>query len=176
LRSTPPTRGFTLVEALIVVALIGIVALATIPMLRSQEPIQLEAAAVDVGNALRFAAGVAQGGYVLVDASAPGRLRVHTSDPSGAILGAVNDPLKKTPLDIDIAAAPWSSQVGMTARFYQGGVAYQRLLLGPGGTLQVFDGAINRGPLQAGSGVVLTLGTLSATVAIDEATGRVVIP
>jgi type II secretory pathway pseudopilin PulG len=163
---------------LIVIALIGIVAMVAVPALRSQAPTKLDAASAEVGNALRFALGEAQrtGGYLLVDASAPGHLRVHASDASGAILSAVKDPLTKAALDIDTSAPPWSAQIALTAKFFNGGTAYNQLLIGPDGQLQAFDGGINRGPLQSGSGVLLTSDTLSATVAISETTGRVSIP
>jgi type II secretory pathway pseudopilin PulG len=165
------------VEALIVIALIGIAAMVAIPMLRSQEPTRLDAAATEVGNALRFALGEARrtGSYLLVDASTPGHLRVHASNASGAILGAVNDPLTKSPLDIGASAPLGSSSIAMTGSFFSGGVAYTQLLVGPAGQLRAFEGGIDRGPLQSGSGVVLTSGTLSAAVAISEATGRVAI-
>jgi type II secretory pathway pseudopilin PulG len=165
------------VEALTVIALIGIVAVVTMPMLRSQEPTRLDAAATEVGNVLRFALGEARrtGGYLLVDASTPGHLRVHASNASGAILGAVNDPLTKSPLDIGASAPLGSSSIAMTGSFFSGGVAYTQLLVGPAGQLRAFEGGIDRGALQSGSGVVLTSGTLSAAVAISEATGRVAI-
>jgi type II secretory pathway pseudopilin PulG len=165
------------VEALIVIALIGIAAMVAIPMLRSQQPTRLDAAATEVGNALRFALGEAQrtGGYLLVDASTPGHLRVHASNASGAMLGALNDPLTKSPLDIGASAPLWSSAIAMSGSFFSGGVAYTQLLVGPVGQLRAFEGGVDRGPLQAGSGVVLTSGTLSAAVAISEATGRVAI-
>jgi prepilin-type N-terminal cleavage/methylation domain-containing protein len=174
----PATRGFTLVEALIVVTLIGIVAVATVPVLRSDAPARLDAAAAEVGYLLRFALSEANrtGAYLLVDASTPGHLRVHTSNGSGAILGTLNDPLKKAALDIDTSAPPWSAHVALTAKFMQGGTAYNQLLVGPSALLQVLDAGVNRGPLQSGSGVVLTSGPLSATVAINETFGRVTIP
>ena len=95
---------------MIVIALIGIVAVATIPVLWSQAPTRLDGAATEVGNALRFALSEAKrsGGYLLVDASTPGHLRVHASNASGAILDAVNDPLTKAALHIDTSAPPWS--------------------------------------------------------------------
>jgi type II secretory pathway pseudopilin PulG len=166
------------VEVLIVIALIGIAAMVAIPMLRSQEPARLDAAATEVGNALRFALGEARrtGGYLLVDASTPGQLRVHASNASGAMLGALNDPLTKSPLDVGASAPLWSSSIAMTGSFFSGGVAYPQLLVGPAGQLRAFDGGIDRGPLQSGSGVVLSSGTLSVAVAINEATGWVAIP
>jgi prepilin-type N-terminal cleavage/methylation domain-containing protein len=178
LRSAPVTRGFTLVEALTVVALIGIVAVATVPVLRSDAPARLDAASAEVGYLLRFALSEANrtGAYLLVDASTPGHLRVHASDASGAILGTLNDPLKKAALDIDTSAPPWSARIALTARFRHGGTHYNQLLVGPSALLQAFEGGVYRGPLQSGSGVELTSGPLSATVAINETFGRVTIP
>jgi type II secretory pathway pseudopilin PulG len=163
---------------LIVIALIGIVAVVTVPMLRAQDPVRLDAAATEVGNALRFALREAQrsGGYLLVDVSTPGQLRLHASNASGAMLGAVNDPLTKSALDIGTPALLGSNSIAMSGTFFSGGVAYTQLLVGPAGQLRAFEAGIDRGPLQPGSGVVLTSGMLSATVAISEATGRVAIP
>jgi hypothetical protein len=79
-------------------------------------------------------------------------------------------------LDIDTSAFPWSDQIALTPLFFNGGTAYRQLLVAPDGELQVFDGGINRGPLEPGSGLLLASGTLNATVAINEATGRVTIP
>ena len=174
----PSTRGFTLVEALIVVVLVGIVALATIPVLRSQDPARLDAAAAEVGNVLRFAISEANrsGGYLLVDASNPGHLRVLNSNAAGAMLAPVRDPLTRNALELDASTRPWAGQVSLVARFYQGGTPYSQLLISPGPQLQVIDAGVNRGPLQSGSGVMVTLGSLSALVTIAESTGRVGIP
>ena len=65
----------------------------------------------------------------------------------------------------------------MAAKFFLGGTAYTRLLIvGPGTQLLVFDGLSTLGPLEAGSGVVLTLGPQSVTVALNEITGLVTLP
>jgi prepilin-type N-terminal cleavage/methylation domain-containing protein len=171
--------GFTLAELLVVVAIIGIVGVIAIPLLSFQDSKKLDVAAEEVGNALRFAIeGGRSGAYILVDAkTAPGRLKVVTSDATGAVLSAVNDPLTKRALDIDIAGGALSGPVGTTPRFMQGGTAYSQLLIGPAGQLQVFDGpSTNMGVLQAGSGIVLSLGTASVTVTINESTGLVAIP
>ena len=178
MKSRSANAGFTLVELLIVIALLGVVAMVAVPVLRSQSPAKVDAAATEVGNALRFAVNEAQrsGNYLLVDASSPGHLRLHAADASGAILAAANDPLKKTAFDIDTSAAPWADEVTLTAQFLHGGTAYQQLLIGPSGQLQVFDAGTMRGPLESGSFLMVASGTLSATVGIDEKTGRVTIP
>src|SRR5919198_1487945 len=107
-------QGFTLVESLVVIALVGILALAMIPVFSSQHPARLGAAAF--------------------------------------------------------------GQVDMAPRFFKGGTPYTQLLIGPGPQLQAFEGGINRGALEAGSGVVLTLGLQTTTVSLNEATGKVTIP
>ena len=177
-------EGFTLAELLVVVAIIAIVAAVTIPLLSFQDSKKLDVAAEEVGNALRFAVNEARRteSYILVDAKTfPGRLRVVTSDPTGADLGPVNDPLTKRALDIDIEGGAISGPVSMTPKFIGGVTPYQQLLIGPkcctAGQLQVFDGAsVNMGPLQSGSGIELSLGGLPVTVTISETTGFVAIP
>ena len=172
-------QGFTLAEILTVVAVIGSIAVVAVPLLSFMDSKRLDVAAEEVGNALRFAIGEAgrTGSYVLADAqTTPGHLKVVRSNASGADLGAVSDPLTKRALDIDVSASAFSAQVAMQPRFLQGGTAYAQLLIGPGTQLRVLDGAIDRGPLQAGSGIVLSLDSASVTVAIDEATGRVTLP
>jgi len=179
MKSRHASRGFTLLETLVVALLIGILALAAVPLLSSQNPTKLDMAAAEVGNALRFAISEAgrSGGCVYVDGSAPGHLRVYSS-ASCATSGsaAVSDPLTKRALDLDTSGpAFFSGQVSMAPRFFLGGTAYTRLLIGPG-TLLVLDGVSTLGALQAGSGIVLTLGQQSVTVALNETTGRVTLP
>jgi len=172
-------RGFTLAEILIVVAVIGSIAAVVVPLLSFIDSKRLEVAAEEVGNALRFAISEAgrTGGYVMADAqSNPGHLRIVRSNASGADLGTVSDPLTKRAFDIDVASAAFSAPVAMAPRFLQGGTAYAQLLIGPTTQLRAFDWAVDRGPLQAGSGIVLSLDSASVTVSIDEATGRVTLP
>ena len=178
MKSRHASRGFTLLETLVVALLIGILALAAVPLLSSQNPTKLDMAAAEVGNALRFAISEAgrSGGCVYVDGSAPGHLRVYSSAGCAISgLGVVNDPLTKRALDLDTSGPAFSGQVSMAAKFFLGGTAYTRLLIGPG-TLMVFDGVSTLGALQAGSGIVLTLGQQSVTVALNETTGRVTLP
>src|SRR6266571_3425926 len=148
MKSAQSSRGFTLLETLLVVVLIGIVALAAVPLLSSQNPTKLDVAAAEVGNALRFALGEVErlgGGCVWVDVS--------TSGPA------------------------FSGQVSMAAKFFQGGTAYAKLMINPGMLMQVYnDSFLLLGPLQPGSGVVLTLGPQSVTVALNEITGLVTLP
>lgn len=136
-------------------------------------------AAEEVRNALRFAiAGGRSGNYVLVDAkTSPGRIKIFTSDATGAPSVTASDPLTKRAFDMDITGGAFSAAVGITPRFMQSGIAYPQLLIGPAGQLQVFDGpSVNKGALQAGSKFVLSLGSPSITVSINEITGFVTVP
>ena len=177
MRPARSTRGFTLVEVLVVIALLGIVAVAAIPVLRTPAPAKLDAAATEVGNVLRFVVSETSrsGTYLFVDASTDGRLRVLNSNASGAMLGDAADPLTKATLQVDTSAPPWSGDVTMSASFLQGGNAYKQLLVGPGAQLVVFDGGVSRGALQSGSGITVSLAGASATVAV-ETTGRITFP
>ncbi len=195
MKSGRSSRGFTLLETLVAVVLIGIVALAAVPLLSSQNPTKLDVAAAEVGNALRFAFGEVErigGGCVWVDGSiVPGHLRVYSSatcasNSSGWVV--VSDPLTKRALDVDTSGPAFSGQISIAPKFFYGGTAYTQLLItgagvvGPGtGTqLYVYDSSTSpstpKGPLQANSGVVLTLGPQTATVALNETTGLVTLP
>jgi prepilin-type N-terminal cleavage/methylation domain-containing protein len=173
-------EGFSLTEILIVISIIAILAVVAIPLLGSQDSKKLDAAAEEVGNALRVALNEATrtGAYVLVDAkTTAGHLKVIKSNATGAVLGTVSDPLTKRAIDIVTAEAPSSAPVTMTARFMQTGVPYLQLLISPTLQLQVFDGpATNKGALEAGSGIVLAVGARTVTVTINETTGFVTLP
>ena len=177
MRPARSIRGFTLAEVLVVIALLGIVAVAAIPILRTPAPAKLDAAATEVGNVLRFVVSETSrsGTYLFVDASTDGRLRVLNSNASGALLGNATDPLTKAALQVDTSAPPWSGDVTMSASFLQGGNAYKQLLVGPGAQLVVYDGGVSRGALQPASGITVSLGAASATVTL-ETTGRVALP
>ncbi len=177
-------RGFTLAELLVVVVVVGIIAAAVVPMLSSTEPQRLAVAAEETANVLRFALSEANrtGGYVLVDGkTASGHLSLYYSNASGDIppvagTAAVNDPLTKRVLDLDVGANPFSAGVTLTPRFMAGGTARPRLLIGPGlSQMRGWDSA-SEGPLQANSGIQLSLGGRVATVAISETTGLVTLP
>ncbi len=186
MKSGRSSRGFTLLETLVVALLIGTVALAAVPLLSSQNPTKLDVAAAEVGNALRFAFSEVEriGGCVWVDGSVSGHLQVYSSAGCASSgWGVVSDPLTKRALDLDTSGPAFSGQVSMVPKFFWGGTAYTQLLIvGPGGvgpgtgTLYVYQGSTYKGPLEAGSGVVLTLGPQTTTVALNETTGLVTLP
>ncbi len=177
--------GFTLAEVLITVSILGIVAIVAIPLLSPNEPQRLAVAAEESANLLRFALSEAgrTGRYVQVDGkTTPGHLKLYYSNanagrPPAAGTSVINDPLTKRATDLDVTGNAFSSGVALTPKFMAGGITYEQLLIGPGSPqLQVFDGSSNKGALQTGSGILLTYGTRSVTVSINEVTGRVTLP
>ena len=176
-------RGFTLAELLIAVAFLAILAATLIPNMNSGDADRLDVAAAEVRNALRFARSEAmrRGQTVLVDAeSSPGHIKV--SDTSCTSIGTpvvVKDPRTKLSFDVDVSGGPFSGGVGVTPRFMAGGTAYGGVIFGTTGAAvdacQV-TGMNSKGTPEAGSGVVLSLGTRQVALALDAATGRVTGP
>lgn len=172
--------GFTLGEMLVAVVILAVVATVAVPLLSSNDPQKLRVAAEETANTLRFALSEAKrtGGYVLVDGkSAAGQLRLYNSNSSANLSSAIADPLTKRAAILNVKDNAFSQGVTLTPRFMQSGNAYSQLLIGPGlSQLQVFDGALNKGLLQANSGVLLSYGSQSVTVNINEVTGLVTLP
>ena len=178
--------GFTLGEMLVTVAILGIIASAVVPLLSSGDPQKLAVAAEETANTLRFALSEAKrtGGYVLVDGkTTSGHLKLYRSDatanvPPAAGTSAINDPLTKRTLDLDVNRSAFSQGVTLIPQFRAGGQARLQLLIGPGlSQMQGFDGTSNgQGALQANSGVVLTLGSQSVVVGLNQLTGLVTLP
>lgn len=180
------TSGFTLVEMLITISILGILAVTAIPMLSSNDPQKLNVAAAETANILRLALTEAKrtGGYVLVDGkSVSGRLRLYysTNDakmPPSVGTSAILDPMTKLAIDLNVNANAFSQGVTLTPLFRAGGQANKQLLIGPGLTqMQGFDGVGNdQGTLEANSGVQLSYGGQSVMVNIHHTTGLVTLP
>lgn len=173
--------GFTLAEMLVSTAILGIIAAAVIPMLSSNALQKFSVAAEETANTLRIALSEARrtGGYVLVDGeTASGHLRLYHANSSGSPVDAINDPLTKRTIDLDVFNSAFSQGVTLTPQFIGGGSPYMQLLIGPGITqLQVYSGAsTNHGVLQSGSGVLLNYGVQSVIIGINEVTGLVTLP
>lgn len=179
-------NGFTLVEMLLTVTILGVIAAMVIPMLSSSDPQKLSVAAEETANTLRFALSEAKrtGGYVLVDGkTTPGHLLLYYSTssanlPPTADVSAINDPLTKRTLDLNPASNPFSQGATLTPQFRAGGNAQTQLLIGPGlSQMQGFNGVgANLGILQANSGVLLSLGTQSTLISLNPVTGLVTLP
>lgn len=179
-RSCRTARGFTLVELLIVVAILAILAATMIPNMNSNDADRLEVATAEVRNALRFARSEAmrRGQSVLFDAeSSPGHLKLSgISCTSMGTPKVVNDPRTKLSFDVNVSGGPFSGGVSVTPRFMVGGTAYGGVIFGAGGNAadacQV-TGMNSKGAPEAGSGVMLSLGARQVVLALDTASGRV---
>ncbi len=174
-------RGYALVEILFTLVVIALVAAVAAPRFSTADSKKVDAAAEEVANAMRFALAEANrtGGYILIDGSTSGHLKIYTANSSGNTQGAVTDPLTKRALDLNINGSAFSSGVTVTPKFMAGGSARNQLLIGPVNQPNRFnaysDGGFE-GVLQSGSGVVLTLGSQSSTVLFNEVTGLVTLP
>ena len=185
-RRSPALRGFTLVEMLIVVALLAIVGRIMAPALSDSDERRLDAAAVEVREALRFARAEAlrRAKKTLVDAeSAPGRVKVFWLSGSGCnVFGgpsAATDPRTKSAFNVAVSSGAFSDGVTVTPRFMGGGSAWGGVVFdadGAAGDACQVSGMVSKGALEAGSGVMLSLGARSVSVNLDAATGRVTGP
>jgi prepilin-type N-terminal cleavage/methylation domain-containing protein len=176
--------GFTLVEMLVVVVILGVVAKVTIPLLSSNDPQKLSVAAEETVNTLRFAFSEVKrtNGYVLVDGlTTAGRLKLYYSDINANLGTAINDPLTKRASDLNVTSSVFSQGVTLTPQFRGGGQVRALLLIDPTLTQMKAPVSIGGGvggglALQANTGVLLTLGSQSILVSINEKTGLVALP
>lgn len=185
-RGPAANGGFTLAEMLIVIGIIAVVMATAVPLLSTNEPQKLALVAENVTSALRLAIGEARrtGKYVLVDGlTEAGKFSLYISTSSAQLPNAtgtspINDPLTKRALIVDPGLNSLSRGVVLTPQFNGAGQPRRQLLIGPGASqLIAFDGEGNSfGALQAGSGVLLTLGDQSLMVSIDPVSGLVTRP
>ena len=123
-------RGITLLELLLVVAILGIVVLIAMPAVRPYNERQLDAVAQEVAAAIRFArdetlrTGTSYGVNINVNSQ---RLRIYRLDTSGSpptLIYDVRNPLDKKLYDLQFATDPLLSGVNVTAlSFYYRGNA-----------------------------------------------------
>lgn len=176
-------RGVTLAEMLITVAFVATLSAVAIPSFNTADADRLEVAAAEVRNALRFARSEAmrRGKNVLFDAeSSPGQVKILvTSCTSLGAPSEVTDPRTKLAFGTNVSNGPFSAGVALTPNFLAGGTAYGGVVFNsagvPADVCQV-TGMNSKGTLQAGSGVLLTLGSRQTTVALDATSGRVTGP
>ena len=173
--------GFTLVEMLVTITILGTVANAVVPLLSSNDPQKLSVAAEETANTLRFALSEAKrtGGYVLVDGkNTSGHIKLYYSTNNANLTTSITDPLTKRTADLNVANSAFSNGVTLAPQFRAGGSSRPQLLIGPGlSQMQGFDGVTSpEGTLQANSGVLLALGSQSVLVSVNQATGLVTLP
>ena len=177
--SAAHARGYTLAELVVVALILAVLAAAAVPLMTAPNESKLDAAAAEVGNALRFAVAESRrtGRHVLVDAETrPGHVLLLTSDAAAARGADVVDPLTKRAMDIDVAASAFSAGVSVNPKFLGTSGAFGQLLIAPTPAFSASQSSIVIGPLQPGSGIDLMLGARTVTVAFDSVTGRVTTP
>jgi prepilin-type N-terminal cleavage/methylation domain-containing protein len=170
--------GFTLLEILIVITILGTVAAAAVPMISSPDPQRLDLAAEEVASALRFARNEAMrtGQDLGVNSStAQGRVRVFRYDlsqPSPVEDYSVYHPIDKKLYDITFASAPFTAGVTITkADFKSGSIPYGSVLFNKYGSPFLVSG--NTVETYTSGSIELSQGDRKKTVAIEPETGRV---
>ena len=111
----PRSQGITLLETLMVVSILGVVAVVAVPGFRSAEPRQLELAAKEFAEAIRFARSEAvrlgePRGFRLQ--SSTKRIQVFRADTSTAPWTPVYDiyhPVSRKPFDIELDKHPFAA-------------------------------------------------------------------
>ena len=172
--------GTTLIELVMVIAILAIIAAVVVPSLSYSDASKLAVAAEQVGNALRFARSEAMrtGQNVLVDAeSFPGRVvLVQRGCTAVGTPPAVINPLTQRPFDVAVTEAAQSNGVQLAPRFLVAGTPWTGLVFdSTGAATQACSVAaqIARGTPEPGSGVELSYAGQTQTIAIDPPTGRV---
>ena len=171
--------GFTLVELLMVVIILGIVAMAGMPTLVSGlEGFKLSAAVTEIVTAIEYAqlTAMTAGGRtrITLDASA-NTIKVEKSKPGSSLLGSETE--------LDEADVEGESYVNMGNPINKGkdylislasedrlsGVDIATSVFGAGNFI-IFDAL---GAPSNGGAVTLSLGSRQATVSVDSLTGKV---
>lgn len=174
------SHGVTLVELLVVITILGVVAVMAIPDFRSGEPAQLDLAADEFAEAMRFARseairlGIPRG---FRQQSSQKRIRVFRPD-TGASPWALNydvyHPLSKHLYDIQLDTHPFAAADALSSnRVYRGTCnAPGKVYFDSNGTpwcadpetvlLEQFD-------------ITLTLGAYSRVITLQGITGRVTV-
>jgi prepilin-type N-terminal cleavage/methylation domain-containing protein len=178
-RSGERSSGFTLLEILIVAAILGIVALVAVPSLMSgaDGEARLELAAGEIASAIRFArseamrTGTVHGAEVV---PATDTVRVFRLDGAGTRVFDIRHPVDKKLYHIPLGTGPFTSGVDVAVSDFRfGGSATPHEVVGfvPSGA-PVDDQ--NLDPMDSGQ-VQLTAGAETRTVAVAPVTGRVTV-
>jgi prepilin-type N-terminal cleavage/methylation domain-containing protein len=172
-------RGFTLLEILLVAAVLGIMVLAVIPSVQPYKEQRLDVAAREVAAAVRFArdetisTGKQHGVIVNVGSQ---RLQVFWFSPASPLTRIFNvrDPLDKKLYDLQFATDPVLSGVQVTGAsfYYQGRINPTDFVdFDKWGTPKFNDAGTIR--LLNNGEIKLASGTAERFIRVDPMTGRV---
>jgi prepilin-type N-terminal cleavage/methylation domain-containing protein len=172
--------GFTLVELLAVIAIIGLVAAIAIPQATSVSPAIVDAAAAEVAHAIRFAQreAVRTGQYHVAEID-PARQTVRVYRLRGVatvdedIDNPVMHPVDKIAYRISLAGNAATRAVVASPVFTYGADTTSNVTFGPDGSPVYIKGTAAPAALSANGVVGLQLGAALRTVTVDRTTGRV---
>lgn len=182
-RRSARRHGVTLVEMVVVVALLAVAASIVMPKADAVSPAIVDAASGQVADAMRFARreAIRTGAYhvVKLDMSAQ-TLRVYRLTTSGAVAEdtskPVLNPVSHRTYSMVFSSNPSSDATIVSAVFsYQSGVAASYASFGPDGSPADISGSLARTiyPLQADGKVTLRRGGAQRTVTVAAGSGRV---
>lgn len=156
-RIQPPDIGFTLIEILLVVAIIGLVALVMIPTFTSHEDEQkLTMAATELVEGLRYARSEAirtgSTFRVEIDHDGDGFM---VADLSGPVGQTVYHPVSKKPYRVDFTDS----------------IIYSGVDINGSGTVNIYFSA--QGLADADRVITLTYGSFSTDIMVESSSGRI---
>lgn len=180
------SRGHTLAEMLVVLAILGLITALALPAAEPAAPFRADAAAQEVAQALRFAQSEAlrTGQYYLVrcDAAAGSitvsRLDINATPPAADPAFPVLHPLDKRGYQIVFNAAPSTAGVSIAACAFgyadNAPASPQVVFAADGAPVNVRGSAANAVSALVGNGQVrLAAGRFSRSVTVAAVTGRV---
>jgi len=172
--------GLTLAEVLVVVAILGIVAVAAVPNFSSMDEQRVELAATEVADALRFARAEAMRTgtpHGLRASATEERAQVYRLDlaaPSPAPEYSVRHPGSKRLYDLRLDRAPYGADVADVGIYYDGSpVAVDYLAFDANGVPRFAADAVSHTLGQAE--ISVRRGDASRVVAVEPVSGRVTV-
>lgn len=178
--------GVTLVEMLLVIAIISLVAAIAIPQASSVSPAVVNAAGAEVAHAIRFAQreAVRTGKYYVAEIDpAKQTVRVYrlvTNSSTGTVgedPAKVMHPVdKEQPYLINLAGNAATRAIVASSVFTYTADTTSDVTFGPDGTpvdVNFVEGKVAAGALSADGAVLLRSGAALRTVTVDRITGRV---
>ena len=176
------SHGVTLVELLVVVAIIGVVAVAATPFLSNADPQRLERVASEIAGAIRFArseslrTGQVHGVEISQDTQ---RIKVYRADLTTTPVSEAEilyHPVARQPFDIDLDTAPLMSGASIVNAqdpfLYSMGRRKNLLFDASGLPIWIVNATGTTHILQDGV-VQIEIGNLTRDVRVAPITGRV---